>query len=158
MKILQIATPTAIKLGLTYYPPYWFTGIKVDSVSAHWRDVRVSMALRWYNRNISGTQFGGSLFAMTDPFYPLMLAKILGPSYHIWDQKASIEFVAPGRNRVYADFHLDDATLDEIRQRTAGGEKYLPTFAISIVDAQGQCIAQLQKTVYVRRRKEFRPS
>lgn len=34
---------------------------------------------------------------MTDPFYALLLMHRLGSRYHVWDQAASIEFVAPGR-------------------------------------------------------------
>jgi hypothetical protein len=35
-------------------------------------------------------QFGGSLFALTDPFYMIMLATNLGPEYVVWDKAASI--------------------------------------------------------------------
>ena len=35
------------------------------------------MALRWYNRNFVGTQFGGSLYSMVDPFYMLLLMPLL---------------------------------------------------------------------------------
>ena len=33
-----------------------------------YRHARVELRQRWYNRNYVGTHFGGSLFAMTDPF------------------------------------------------------------------------------------------
>ena len=39
---------------------------------------RVRMGLGWYNRNYVGTQFGGSLYSMTDPFFMLMIMENLG--------------------------------------------------------------------------------
>ena len=40
------------------------------------RTARVRLKLRWYNRNFFGVHFGGSLFAMTDPFFALSLIHI----------------------------------------------------------------------------------
>ena len=39
------------------------------------------MPLKWYNRNYVGTQFGGSLYSMTDPWYMLMLLNVLGKDF-----------------------------------------------------------------------------
>ena len=40
--------------------------------------IDVEMKLRWWNANYVGTHFGGSLFAMTDAFYMLMVMAKLG--------------------------------------------------------------------------------
>ena len=47
------------------------------------RHVEVELRLTWWNRNAVGTMFGGSLFAMTDPFYALMLQHNLGRDYAV---------------------------------------------------------------------------
>ena len=52
------------------------------------------MGLNRLNRNYVGTQFGGSLYAMTDPFFMLMLMENLGRDYVVWDKAANIEFVS----------------------------------------------------------------
>jgi hypothetical protein len=67
------------------------------------------MGLTRYNRNYVGTQFGGSLYSMVDPFYMLMLMENLGRDYIVWDKAASIDFISPGKGPVYAEFHVDDA-------------------------------------------------
>jgi len=134
------------------WPPFLFTGIRVEHLADDWRRARVRLKLRWYNRNYVGTHFGGSLFAMTDPWYMLMLMPLLGRDYFVWDQQAGIEFIAPGRGKVTARFRIDDATLAEIRERTANGEKYLPQFVIDIVDEQNELIARVTKTLYVRKK------
>lgn len=137
---------------INLWPPFLFTGIHATHVSKDYKEVDCKLTLRWYNRNYVGTHFGGSLFAMTDPWYMLMLMPLMGRDYFVWDQSASIEFIAPARGVVKALFRIDDATLATIRERTAGGEKYLPQFMADIVDETGTLVARVTKTVYVRKK------
>jgi hypothetical protein len=90
---------------------------------------------------------------MTDPWYMLLLIRLLGREYLVWDQKATIEFVTPGRGTVRARFRVDDETLAEIVRRTQAGEKYLPEFSIEVKDEAGQVVARVHKTLYVRRKQ-----
>lgn len=139
------------------WPPLRFAGIRVTHMSDDYRCTRVLLKLRWYNRNYVGTQFGGSMFAMTDPWYMVMLIKNLGPDYYVWDKKGDIDFIAPGETAVTASFQIDDAVLDEIRARTAGGDKYLKTFTIDIHDTRGQLVARAHRTVYIKLKPHKRP-
>ncbi len=109
------------------------------------------MALRFYNKNAIGIQYGGNLFSMTDPCYMLLLMRNLGREYKVIDQSAAIEFINPGLGAVHAVCRLEQHDLDEIRQATDGGEKYLKTFAIDIVDTQQQVIARVSRVVYIRK-------
>lgn len=137
---------------INLWPPFLFTGIRCRRLSEDYREAAVELRLRWYNRNYVGTHFGGSLFAMTDPWYMLLLLRRLGPDYRVWDRQAAIEFVSPGRGTVRAQFRLDDATLAEVIEKTTGGDKYLPEFTINVVDEAGDLVARIRKTVYVRRK------
>lgn len=143
---------TTFKRLINLWPPFLLTGIHANQVSPDYRSAEVALTLRWYNRNYVGTHFGGSLFAMTDPWYMLMLMQILGKDYYVWDQSASIDFIAPGRGVVKARFVIEDAMLDEIRTRTANGEKFLPQFVVDIVDQREQLVARVSKTIYVRKK------
>lgn len=145
--------PKALKRLLNIYPPYVGAGIHVDHISEDYREVLVSMKLRWYNRNYVGTHFGGSLSAMTDPFYMLMLIEILGRDYIVWDQAAEIKFIRPGRGRVAARFHLDQAQIDEIHAQTRGGAVFRPTYHVQILDEAGEIVAQVAKQEYIRLKK-----
>ena len=139
-----------LRLGLNLYPPYLGAGIRVREISPDFRHVRVAMGLSWYNRNYVRTQFGGSLYSMTDPFYMLMLMNLLGPDYIVWDKAASIDFVSPGKGAVFAEFKVDDALLADVRTRTADGEKYLPELTVEVRDSAGTLVATVHKTLYVR--------
>ncbi len=58
---------------INYYPPYLGAGIKLVDVNEDCTKFRVEMKLTGYNKNIVGTHFGGSLYAMCDPFYFICL-------------------------------------------------------------------------------------
>lgn len=141
-----------LRWAMNLYPPYFGAGIKVRRISSDFREVQVSMGLKWYNRNYVRTQFGGSLYSMTDPFYMLMLMQNLGRDYIVWDQAAQIKFVSPGKGVVHAEFKIDQAMLDDIRQHTASGEKYLPKYQATVYDDHGTLVAQVEKTLYIRRK------
>ena len=108
------------------------------------------MKLRFYNRNYVNTHFGGSLYAMVDPFY--MLIQILGNKHIVWDKAASIEFETPGRGTVRAQFRVDDAMIRDIETHTADGQKYPPSYAVDITDGRDQVVARVHKTLYIRKK------
>ena len=145
-----------MRLLFNLYPPYLGTGISVRRISADFRHVVVDMKLRFYNRNYVGTHFGGSLSAMTDPFYMLMVMNNLGRDYIVWDKCGTIEYRKPGRGRVRAEFRVDEALLEEIREATASGGKFEPTLAVDIVDEDGEVVSHVTRTLYIRRKRGSR--
>ena len=142
--------PWMLKLGLNLYPPYIGAGVTVAHIAEDWSLVTVKLTLRWYNRNYVGTHFGGNLFTMTDPFYMLMLMHRLGPAYKVWDQKAEITFVKPGKGTVVANMTVAEEQLEAIRAATVNGAKHFAEFDIDIVDEDGDVVATVHKTLYVR--------
>jgi acyl-coenzyme A thioesterase PaaI-like protein len=144
--------PSLLRHGMNLWPPFLLTGIHVTEISPDWRRVRVELRSRPWNRNYVGTHFGGSLFAMTDPFRMIPMLHCLGRDYIVWDKAGEIEFVKPGRGTVHATFELDDAVLDELRAATASGEKVLRWFDADVIDEQGEVVARTRKQLYVRRK------
>lgn len=149
-------TPARLRLLMNLWPPFLFCGIRVLDIGGDWRSARVALRKRWYNRNYVGTQYGGSLFSMTDPFWMVLTLQSLGRDYIVWDKAAEIEFVAPGREDVYAEFRIDEAMLDEIRAATAGGDKYLRWCGTEVKTAGGELVARVRKQLYVRRKNDAR--
>ena len=152
MNLSRVSART-LRRVLNIWPPLLFAGIRVESWSDDWRHAHVRLGFNRLTSNFVGTQFGGSLFAMTDPFWMIMTMQSLGADYIVWDKAGEIEFVAPGRARVFAEFHLDDSVLDEIRTATAAGDKYLRWFETEVKTAEGEVIARVRKQVYVRRKR-----
>ena len=142
---------------MNLWPPFFGAGIRVRRIAEDWSEAVVELRQGLLNRNYVGTHYGGSLFSMTDPFYALMLMHRLGGRYLVWDQAASIEFIAPGRGTVRAVFRLREEDVERIRAQAASGEKALPEFDVEIRDAAGALVARVHKTVYVRLKPRFRP-
>jgi acyl-coenzyme A thioesterase PaaI-like protein len=150
-------SPRLLRWGMNLWPPFRGAGIRVRRIAPDWSEVLVELRHGLLNRNFVGTHYGGSLFSMTDPFCAIMLMHRLGAEYLVWDQAASIEFVAPGRGKVRARFALDEEKVTQIRNLAMGGDKVLPQFAVDVRDAAGELVARVKKTLYVRLKPRFRP-
>ena len=135
---------------INFYPPLIGAGIRshrIDELTIH-----VEMKLTALNRNIVGVHFGGSLYAMCDPWFMLIMMRALGPDYLVWDKAASIKFVSPGRGTVNAVFQIPQERVNEIRAAADRGEKIEPTFSVDVLGEQGQVIAHVEKLLYVRKK------
>ncbi|GEM_PF-50218 len=144
--------PRIFKMIVNSWPPYLGAAIAVEEIARDWRTIRVAMKLRWYNRNYVNSHFGGSLFSMTDPFYMLMLIRNLGRDYVVWDMAARIQYLKPGRGKVRAVFSLDAERLDDIRGKAESGQKLTEIFLVDVIDAQGEKVATVKKTLYIRKK------
>lgn len=150
--------PGLLRHILNLWPPFLFSGIRVQEIAPDWSRARVRLKLAWYNRNYVRTHYGGNLFSMTDPFWMLLLMHQLGRDYLVWDQAGEIHFVTPGREDVYARFDLEPDLIDTIRTAAADGQKYLHWFNVDITTADGTVIARVRKQLYIRLRPHKRPS
>lgn len=130
----KLRRPLVLRL-INLWPPYLGAGIRVTRISDDLRTFEVRMKLRWYNRNYVGTQFGGSLYSMCDPFYMLILMHGLGRGYEVWDKAAKIRFRRPGRTTVHATFHVPDEEIERIRRETDAHGKTEPTFTAGLLRA-----------------------
>ena len=147
-------SPKLLKLILNLYPPYLGTGIKITHISKDWREIHTSMSLRWFNRNAVGTHFGGSLFAMVDPHLMLLLIRLLGKGYRVWDKSAEIKFIKASKKTVTSIIKISSDDLAKIKRQTENGNKYLPEFLIEIRDDDDELVAAIRKILYVRKNRK----
>ncbi len=141
-----------LRVIANFWSPFLGAGIKIAYVSPDYREIRVELKLRWYNKNYVGTHFGGSLYAMTDPFYMMMLINNLGPGYIVWDKGAVIDFKKPGRGTVRARFVFSADEIQAIKAKADELGKYVFERPVEIADEEGNVVATVVKTLYVRRR------
>jgi len=145
------------RLVFNLYPPYLGTGIWVREISPDGRSIRVEMPLRFYNLNYYGTHFGGSLYAMCDPFLVWMADRNIGPGYRVFDKGGTIRFRRPGRGRVRVHFRLTDDQLAAMRAAADRDGKADVPLAAEIVDAAGETVAEVEKLLQVRRKDFVEP-
>jgi len=136
-----------------FFPAYRGTGGRITYIADDWREVRVDIPLSPRTRNYVGTIFGGSMYGAVDPIYMVMLIKLLGPGYTVWDKSASIRFRKPGRSTLHARFTLDDAELEAIRDALKTERAVDRTYHIELVDDAGTVHAEVEKVIHIRLRK-----
>ncbi|MGE5615505.1 MAG: DUF4442 domain-containing protein [Bacillota bacterium] len=145
--------PGTLRLLMNLWSPFRGAGIKVREIAPDWRHVVVELRMRWDTRNYVGTHFGGSLFAMTDPFFMLMMMHNLGSDYVVWDKAGAVRFIKPARGTVTSRMELTGEMVQEARDKTAAGEKFEPTYRAEIVDREGVVVAAVEKTLHIRRKR-----
>jgi acyl-coenzyme A thioesterase PaaI-like protein len=140
----------ALRRWINFWPPFLGAGIRIQYIAPDMKAVDVEMKLRFWNANYVGTHFGGSLFAMTDAFYMLMLMANLGRDYIVWDKAATIRYRKPGKGTVRAEFRLSDSQIEDIREKLKTLPKYEPVFTVEVKDEAGVVIAEVEKLLHVR--------
>src|SRR5437867_3171750 len=88
------------------FPAYRGTGARITYVADDFSEMRVCLPLSWRTRNAVGTIFGGSMYGAVDPVYMIMLMRLLGSGFIVWDKAAEIRFRKPGRATLYATFQI----------------------------------------------------
>lgn len=146
--------PESIKTKLTrwgfnIYPAYRGTGAWITYIAHDWREIRVRLPLSWQTRNYVGTIFGGSMYAAVDPMYMLMLIKNLGPKYIVWDKAASIQFIKPGENTLYAKFLLAKQEIKDIKTELGLKSSIERRYRVDLKDSVGELRASVEKTLYI---------
>ncbi|MFL5409078.1 MAG: DUF4442 domain-containing protein [Myxococcales bacterium] len=141
---------------MRFYPPYLGAGISVVHVARDLSVIEVEMKLSVWNRNFVGTQFGGSLYSMCDPFFMLMVMMRLGDEYVVWDKSATIDFLKPGRGKVRARFEVPPALLARFKSEADATGKINPKLETIVVDEDGQTVARVTKLLSIRRKDRTR--
>lgn len=152
-RVKEMLGPRTFRWLMNLWPCYRGTGGRVTYIASDWKEIRVRLPLNMGTRNYVGTIFGGSLYGAVDPLYMLMLIRLLGPDYVVWDKAAGIRFLRPGRTALYATCRLDDGELDEIRRLLETERRIERSYTLALADAGGTVHAEVDKVIQIRRKE-----
>ncbi len=130
-------------------PAYRGSGGRIIYIGDDYRTIRVKLPLNWRTRNYVGTIYGGSIYAAIDPIYMLMLIKILGGGYVVWDKAAMIRFKRPGKETLFAEFALTQEEIDEIKAKLVTEKSIDRIYNVELADKNGKVHALIEKTLYI---------
>jgi acyl-coenzyme A thioesterase PaaI-like protein len=136
------------------YPPYLGAGVRVTHPKDDPHTIVVRLGLHWWNKNLFGTQFGGSLYSMCDPQFVFVVLRCLGPGYLVWSKAARIEFLRPGRGDVTARIHVPPEKIEEIRAAADRGERVEPELVAEVVGEDGDMVARVTATLWVKKKRD----
>lgn len=123
-------------------------------LASDYHEIHVRLPLNWTTRNYVGTTFGGSLYGAIDPVYMIMLIKILGEDYIVWDKAATIRFRKPGRSTLYAKFRIEPEEIEAIKDELTRANSTERIYRVSLVDKDGKVHAEVDKTLYIAQKRE----
>lgn len=131
-----------------FFGPYRGASIVPSIIDQYTVEVRMPLVVS--NTNYVGTQFGGSLYSMADPFYMFILMFNLGTDYIIWDKSAQIEFIKPGTGEVRAKFHIPNSEIETVKEIVARDRKTTRFYETDILGESGEVVAHVKKELYIR--------
>ena len=134
------------------FPAYRGSGARVLYISDDYREMRVKIPLNWRTRNYVGTIFGGSIYGGIDPIYMLMLIKILGKGYIVWDKSAKIRFRRPGKETLYADFRVTDEDIFEIKTALETQNSFDKVYNLELKNETEKVHAEIEKVIYIKKK------
>ncbi len=140
-----------LRWRFNFFPAYRGTGARITYIAEDFREVHVKLPLNWRTRNYVATIFGGSLYGAVDPIYMIMLIRILGPGYTVWDKAATIRFIRPGRATLHARFRIEEEEIRTIRRMLETAPSVDRTYRVDLTDAEGVVHASVEKTIYIRK-------
>jgi len=135
--------------ALNFWPCIRRSGGRVTELAADFSRLVVELRLTWRTRNVVGTIFGGSMMASTDPMLMLMLHRILGKAFVVWDKSTVTRFKRPAKGTLRAEFVLTAERLADVRRAVAERGEADFTWTIRYEDADGVVHAEFDKTLYV---------
>lgn len=149
--MFKLSRAAKIKL-INFYPPFVGAGIRLKYLAPDFKKAVVTLKLTWWNKNMVGTHFGGSLMSMSDPFYMLLIMQNLGRDYIVWDKATTIRFKKPGTGKVTCIFEVSDGLIEELKAEAEEHGKTEKVLPLEIKNEAGDVVCELEKTVYVKRK------
>ena len=110
--------------GFNFFPAYRGSGGRLTYIADDFHEIHIKLPLSWRTRNYVGTIYGGSMYGAVDPLYMVMLIKILGSDYVVWDKAATIRFKRPGRETLFAEFNVTPEEIAEIKEELTRTKSY----------------------------------
>ncbi|MEO6393425.1 MAG: DUF4442 domain-containing protein [Pyrinomonadaceae bacterium] len=142
-----------LRRKFNFFPAYRGTGGRIDYIADDLREIRIRLPLSWRTRNYVGTIFGGSMYGAVDPIYMVMLIRLLGRDYVVWDKSASIRFRRPGKATLFATFVITAEETEAIKTELTERKSLERIYQIDLVDAAGKVHAKIEKSIYIGRRE-----
>jgi acyl-coenzyme A thioesterase PaaI-like protein len=135
------------------FPAYRGSGGRIAYISDDYHEIHVKLPLNWRTKNYVGTIFGGSMFAATDPIFMVMLIKILGKDYLVWDKSTNIRFKRPGKETLFATFLITPEEIGEIKEQLETIKSIDKIYKIELKNKTGKVHAIIEKTLYLSKKR-----
>ncbi len=130
-------------------------GLRVDHVASDSSRVSLRLPARRRNLNVGGTVHGAAITALAESVHGVAVLWQFSPSDHVMvTRQLRVEFLAPGRGTLFAEFALDRELRRSIAAELARSGRCDVRLASEVVDGRGNTVARLVGSYVIRRRGE----
>jgi acyl-coenzyme A thioesterase PaaI-like protein len=148
-KLTESTRTRLYRYAMNVFPAIFGTGVKILFIEDKWHEVQLRLGVNFWSRNYVGTIFGGSMFSATDPFYMIMLYRILGNEYVVWDKSATIRFKRPGSEKIYARLILTPDFIENVKRDVQEKGEMTYELKANWINKNEKVIAEIDRTLYV---------
>ncbi len=144
---------TGLKWLLRFYPPLFFQRIWVQHIGKDFKSAQVKLNRSLFNRNYNASIFGGTIYAATDAFYPVLFHQLFthqGYRIIVWLKAATIQYIKPGMTDLYFEIILTDDDIATAKKILDTGGKFVHTYLVELYNKQGELCAAVSSEVYIR--------
>jgi hypothetical protein len=145
------------KFFINLYPPFLFNRVRILEFGKNYQSCKVKIKKSFWNRNMNGTIFGGSLFSASDPFYAILYWQVFerkGLRVQTWLKSARIQYLKPAKEDLYLQFNLSDDEINEAYQSLMNIGKFKKVHEVRYYDKQSELYVIAETEVYIRLVKE----
>jgi len=148
---------TLFKFGFNLSPMYRRSTGRITEVSKNLHHVVVRLPISYRNRNYVGSIFGGSMFSAVDPIPMVQLMNLLHDGYVVWDKSAQIQFKAPAKEDLYADFSYSEKELADIIADVAEHQETEIQKITRLTNrARDKTFCEVNKTIYIASKSHYK--
>lgn len=154
-KVLRegFAKPNLARRLFNIWPPLLGSGVHITHIEDDWSGGRLELNLSWWNRNMHGSGFGGTLFAMTDVLFGTLVMGRLGEDYEAWTRTGTFQYISPGRKGAYLDVEVNDELLAWMKEVVAEDGYCNVPYTSVIYNKDGSVVGIGQQDLHVRPRR-----
>lgn len=148
----MLEKPSTVKFGMNIWMPLAGSGIRFIEWADDNSSARVQLNLRWWNQNMHGAAFGGTLFAMTDVAFGTVAARFFGKEYEAWTRTGTFQYISPGRDGAYLDVEVTPEMAKWVKKTIAEDGYANVPFTSIIKNKDGSIVGIGQQDLHVRPR------
>ncbi|MGJ4746222.1 PaaI family thioesterase [Leptospira sp. SA-E8] len=133
------------------WPVYHRLGPRFEFVSEDLLKLKVRFPFNNQTKGYNGLHFGGAIYAFVDPLYVYSISENLGPEYLVLDTKAEIDFLKASNQDLIVETEVSPEEIRSIQEECRTKKKTTRIYFIEVLDPDGQKIAIVKKTIYIRK-------
>ncbi|GAB2688563.1 DUF4442 domain-containing protein [Mucilaginibacter koreensis] len=127
--------------------------IWVVDIGTNFTSAKVKLNKSLLNINYNSSIFGGTIYAATDAFYPVLFHQLFTHAgYHVivWLKSAQVHYIKPGRSALHFEIKLDQQQIAEAKHILDTEGKFIRSYLTELYNTNGELCASVSSEVYVR--------